>query len=64
MITVRCLDNGNSFMFEAKTAYEALQKMKYTLDIKHKDDSAKINKTESNRHLWMEHCGKTYAVAL
>ena len=62
MITVTCLDDGKSYGFAVKTPYEAMQKMKYTLDLKQKDDSAIINKTESGLHLWMDHSGKTYAV--
>ena len=59
---VFCLDDGTWYSFSARTAYEALEKMKYTLDLKLKDPSAVINKTESGKVLWFEHSGKTYSV--
>lgn len=62
MIPVACLDEGKSYWFTARTSYEALQKMKYTLDLTRKDPEAKINKTESGLHLYMEHGGRTYSV--
>ena len=62
MIPVACLDEGKSYWFTARTPYEALQKMKYTLDLARKDPEAKINKTESGLHLYMEHGGRTYSV--
>lgn len=62
MIPVTCLDEGKSYWFTARTPYEALQKMKYTLDLKSKDPEAKINKTESGLHLYMEHGSRTYSV--
>ena len=62
MKMVLCLENERKFYFDAKTGYEALTKMKYTLDLKHKDENAIINRTHSGLHLWMEHSGKTYAV--
>lgn len=61
MITVVCLEDGREYGMDARTAYEALSKMKYTLDLEHRDNNAVINKTESGLHLWMEHSGKTYA---
>ena len=64
MITVLCLDDSKVYGFSAKTPYEAMQKMKYTLDVFHKDESAVINKTETGKCLYMEHSGKTYGVVL
>lgn len=64
MIYVNCLDDGKSYGFDAKTAYEAMRKMLYTLNIKRNDENAVINKTESGLHLWFEHSGKTYAVRI
>ena len=63
-IKVFCLDDGSTFLFLAKTAYEALEKMKYTLDLCEKDDGAVINKTESGKCLWFEHSGKTYSATI
>lgn len=62
MIRVFCLDDGKEYWFSAKTAYEAMQKMKYTLNLANQDTRAVINKTESGSCLYMEHDGKTYAV--
>lgn len=61
---VHCLDDGKTYCFVAKTPYEAMQMMKYTLDTARKDNSAVINKTESGLHLWMEHNGKTYSIRI
>lgn len=64
LIPATCLDDGRVHYFSAKTPYEALNKMVYTLNIGCKDDNATINKTESNLHLYVEHSGKMYAVRL
>lgn len=64
MLRVMCLENGKEFYFDAKTPYEAMQKMKYTLDLEKEDKSCVINKTESGLHLWMEHTGKTYGIRI
>jgi len=58
---VICMETSTTYGFLADTAYEALDKMKYTLGVAGKCDST-INKTESGMHLWMEHNGMTYAV--
>lgn len=62
-IKVFCLDDGTMYTFLATTAYEALGKMKYCLNLKGKDNVV-INKTESGRVLWFEHLGKTYGVKI
>ena len=62
MIYVNCLNDGKQYGFVAKTPYEAMQKLKYTLDLSHEDKKAKVNKTESGLHLWMDHSGKIYSV--
>lgn len=64
MIKVLCLDNSKVYGFSANTPYEALEKMRYTLDVVHKDERAVINKTKSGRCLYMEHSGKTYGVRI
>lgn len=61
MVMVLCLDDGCEYYFSARTPYEAMQKMIYTLELKHHDPLAMINKTESGRCLYIEHDGKTYA---
>lgn len=62
MIYVTNLDTGATWGFVAKTAYEAMTKLKYTLDLSHKDPNAVINKTESGRCLYMDHSWNTWAV--
>ena len=62
MLYVRCLDTGVEFGFTAKTPYEAMDKMRYFLDLKQKDPGATINKTASGMHLWMDHSGRTYSI--
>ena len=61
---VFCLDDGSTYLFTARTGYEAMQKMKYTLDLRHNDPTAVINKTESGNCSYMEHTGKTYSIAI
>ena len=58
--TVINLDTGAEYIFTAKTAYEAMQKMIYTLNISGKWDAV-INKTESGKTLYIEHNGNTYS---
>ena len=65
MIAVRNLDKNETLYFDAKTPYEAMTKLKYYLEVK--DKSAKnaiINKTESNRFLYIIHKGQTYSVGM
>ena len=60
MIKVLCLDNGMEFFFNANNGYDAIQKMLYTLNLKCKDDNAKIELC--NSRTWsLEHKGNTYA---
>lgn len=64
MIRVFCLDENKEYWFAAKTPYEAMKKMKYTLDLAHKDKNCVINMTPSAKCLYMEHGGKTYSAVL
>lgn len=64
MIKVFCLNTGTMYKFCAKTAYEAMEKMKYTLDLKCKDGNAVINKTEDGKILYMDHSGMTYSTMI
>ena len=64
MISVKCLDDGAVYWFSARTAYEAMNSMKYMLNLNHLDKNVIINKTESGLHLWMEHCGNTYVARM
>lgn len=62
MINVLCLDTGATWRFLAATPYEAMEKLKYTLDLNHKDENAEICETKSGRCLYMDHSGQTWAV--
>ena len=57
------LDTGTIYLFTAKTAYEAMSKMKYTLNIGGKCDSS-INKTVSGNTLYLDYRGETYAAII
>lgn len=59
MKKVLCLDTGTEMYFSAKTGYEAMQKLIYTLNLSHKDINAKIEIC-NNRTLSVLHNGKTY----
>lgn len=63
-VDVICLNDGTTYTFVARTGYEAMQMMKYTLDLARKDKGAVINKTKTGLHLWMDHSGKTYSVRI
>ena len=63
-ITVFGLDTHEALTFQARTPLEAMSKLLYTLNLKRMDDTAKIEKTESNLHLYTVHCGNTYSVRL
>jgi len=56
------MDTGERFTFLARTAYEALQKLIYTLNLAHLDSAAAVQKTESGLHLYVVYNGNTYAV--
>lgn len=56
------MDTGADWTFQAWTAYEAMQKLLYSLNLSHRDDSAAINKTESGTLLYTEHNGQTWCV--
>lgn len=59
---VVCLDTGETLWFQARTAYEAMRKLLYTLNLKHQDDNASVNMTGSCQHLFMIHNGKYWTV--
>ena len=60
MIKVVCLDDNTEYYFAASTPYEAMKKMRYTLDITNVDKNANINLYNA-RTLAMEHSGKMYS---
>ena len=63
MMWVVCLDSGARFGYESsKTPYQALTAALYSLNLKHYDPAAVINKTESGRHLYFDHSGETWSI--
>ena len=59
MLKVLCLDDNVEYFFNTTSAYDALQKMLYTLNLKHEDKNAKIDLC--NGRTWcLTHNGKTY----
>ena len=46
-IAITCLDDGSIYVFVARTPYEAMTMMLYTLNVKNEDSYAVINKTKS-----------------
>ena len=60
-IKVFCLDDGYSYTRLDRTGYEAMEKMRYTLNLSRQEEAV-INKTESGRVLYFDHSGKTYSV--
>ena len=64
MIYVKCLDDGMAYGFQARSSIEAINKMVYYLNISSADAGSQVQKTETNLHLYIEHCGKTYAVRM
>lgn len=60
MIKILCLDDNSEYCFTANTPYEAMEKMRYTLDITRVDKNANIN-LYNTRTLAMEHNEKIYA---
>lgn len=62
---VQNIDDNRTLYFDAKTAYEAMTKLIYYLSAK--DGNAlnlTINKTESNRFLYVIFKGKTYSTKM
>ena len=58
--TVFCLDDQKNYIFNAESSLEALEKMRYTLNLKNKDADAKFE--EYRKTLALEYNGYTYAV--
>lgn len=50
--------------FEAETPQDAMEKLLYTLNLRRHDPNAKIQLTKSGKHLFVEHFGKTYGIAV
>ena len=60
MIDVLCLDDSKTLSFFAKTPYEAMEKLIYTLNLSRLDKNAKIELLGGGRTLSVVHHGKTY----
>lgn len=63
-IIIYCLDDDTRYIFVSKTPYEAMEAMLYYLNLLKKDTKAAICKTETNKHLYLEHDGRTYCTRL
>lgn len=62
---VQNIDDNKTLYFDAQTAYEAMSKLVYYLKtVNGKQAEIPINKTESNRFLYVIHNGKTYSTKL
>lgn len=65
LIPVKNLDSGKILYFKSKTPYDAMTKLKYYLaTIDSSAEKCIINKTESNRFLYMIFKGETYSVGM
>ena len=63
MHRIMCLDTKEAYWFKAKTPYLAMKSLIYFLNLSHKDNTAKVEKTESGRFLFTVHNGKTWSVS-
>lgn len=63
MHVIKNVDNGKTMYFDAKTPYEAMQKLKYYLSLNAKSaKKSTINKTETGNFLYLVFNGETYCV--
>ena len=60
MYIVHCMEDGTDYEFDAASGFEALEKMRYTLDLVHRDTECEVRLC-NGRTLAMVHNGKTYA---
>lgn len=60
---IRCynLDTYQELYFTARTPYEAMEKLLYTLNLKRKDTGAKIQLLGGGRTLSLIHNGETWS---
>lgn len=61
MIKCYNLDTHQWLYFTARTPYEAMEKLLYTLNLKRKDTSAKIQLIGGGRTLSITHNGETWS---
>lgn len=59
------VDDNKTLYFNASTAYDAMKKLLYYLSLSNKSaENAQINKTETNRFLYVIVGGKTYSTKM
>ena len=56
------LDDNTAYSFLASSPYNAMEMMLYYLNLRNRDDSARIKMTNSAQHLYLDHDEKTYAI--
>lgn len=63
---VQNIDDNTTLYFDAQTAYEAMTKLIYYLNVidGRNAQNLTINKTESNRFLYVIYKGKTYSTKM
>lgn len=63
---VQNIDDNKTLYFDAQTAYEAMTKLIYYLNVSDgmNGKNLTINKTESNRFLFVVYKGKTYSTKM
>lgn len=62
---VQNIDENKTLYFDSRTPYEAMEKLLYYLSPSNGEASkAKINKTETNRFLYVVVKGKTYCTKM
>lgn len=62
MYDVFCLDTAGHFYFDAKSPFDALYKMLYTLNLQKEDRTAIIKASKTGKTLNFVHHGQTYSV--
>jgi hypothetical protein len=61
MIRVYCLDTNEGLWFDARTPYEAMEKLLYTLNLTRFDPDACILELGGGRTLTVVHSGRTWS---
>lgn len=61
MIRIYNLDTHQSLYFCARTPYEAMEKLLYTLNLRKLDSETRIQLLGGGRTLTIVHCGETWS---
>lgn len=56
------VDTLKKYAFCVEGSKEAMEQMRYYLNLSKKDINAKILSTNSGKCWYMEHCGQTYSI--